>query len=814
MENDKHNYERKYTLREIAGWITNKDSDVQLPDLQRGLVWNPRQVELLWDSMLRGFTIGSFILSDTEDGHYFLMDGQQRYNAIATGYGDSGKNGVRLWLDIRPSRPKGSTRSFWIKSTTTAHPWGYNNDDECSTLSAKERSDALIGFYGEEGKKKNIYNDEINLGETWPIKAGLSLPLKFFLDAPLTDEDAFCKYIRSRCESPEDAKNLPCLNMLSERLNETDFETIKKDYYPAFRRLASYRVQCDVLPKEIIEQETANAADDSDHMTPLEILFTRLNTGGTRITPDDLNYSAIKAYWGEIKDKNDEIARRIMPPSKLVMLAFRLTLSGIDGKDLKGNLSIRQIRALAKDSDAKLRIDKLYDNNAKGNLKAILDLIDSPKWLNVYDKDRNDTADAMPAFIRTSIARNSPEVFLLLMWLAREELAGRRRIEPAEAKGLALLLHWMGKDRKKAAGEIFLRLQDRGGIDSVRKGIAECICEDWLLVPYTPKKIKEYVRLDENAGRDWEENRHSLPALAESFARISWWAGNEAQEMLLFAQRRFMNGHFKMYDPARSDMWERHNRPWDYDHIIPQNWIREKGKRRAEFTEYCTYWVSRIGNVSAIPFEYNRSKGDRDAYDLYKENEKDLLFDKRFLDVAKAPWAITQLKDASRDFADVVADRTLKIYEKCFDVMAPVIKETVLTEAQSRRREMMKSFSERLGGGSAVFAYGSRDYTILEDTDWARDWVSIGVVVKNKYYVCFSWGLRERSGLNEMEVGLRKLPGKDIEKDHSDMPELDESFTWSNEWWYAEKRPEGKDEDAIFKELKEILDRFSPPSAD
>ena len=71
---------KSFTLRQIASW-TAEDSEIQIPALQRGLVWKPRQVELLWDSILRGFPIGSFMLSDVvdekESGKYYLMDGQQ-----------------------------------------------------------------------------------------------------------------------------------------------------------------------------------------------------------------------------------------------------------------------------------------------------------------------------------------------------------------------------------------------------------------------------------------------------------------------------------------------------------------------------------------------------------------------------------------------------------------------------------------------------------------------------------------------------------------------------------------------------------------
>ena len=130
-----------YSLRQIASWTSN-NSDVLIPALQRGLVWKPRQVELLWDSILRGFPIGSFMLSDIVNnegaGKYYLMDGQQRYNAISIGFNTGPDARAVLWIDLIPPSSKSSTRTFWIKATTTPHPWGYKNDDDANRLNTAE----------------------------------------------------------------------------------------------------------------------------------------------------------------------------------------------------------------------------------------------------------------------------------------------------------------------------------------------------------------------------------------------------------------------------------------------------------------------------------------------------------------------------------------------------------------------------------------------------------------------------------------------------------------------------------------------------
>ena len=52
-----------YSLREIADWqLKGSSAGVTLPDLQRGFVWKPFQTENLWDSLLRRFPVGTFIL--------------------------------------------------------------------------------------------------------------------------------------------------------------------------------------------------------------------------------------------------------------------------------------------------------------------------------------------------------------------------------------------------------------------------------------------------------------------------------------------------------------------------------------------------------------------------------------------------------------------------------------------------------------------------------------------------------------------------------------------------------------------------------
>ena len=49
---------RLFSTNEIKDWLST-NSEVQLPAVQRGFVWRRSQIEGLWDSLFRGYPIGS-----------------------------------------------------------------------------------------------------------------------------------------------------------------------------------------------------------------------------------------------------------------------------------------------------------------------------------------------------------------------------------------------------------------------------------------------------------------------------------------------------------------------------------------------------------------------------------------------------------------------------------------------------------------------------------------------------------------------------------------------------------------------------------
>ena len=178
-----------FTLQEIADWqLHNHKSNVELPSIQRGFVWKPKQVEDLWDSILRGYPIGSFLFSRSGEKLY-LMDGQQRSTSIFLGHFDpynqlddtmawtiKGELPI-LWIDIKPDVKPNSSR-YLIRLTTRSHPWGYQASNNSDKLTVSDRRKALELFRNHQDNKGGytlFKNSTI-----FPYDANFPLPLYFY----------------------------------------------------------------------------------------------------------------------------------------------------------------------------------------------------------------------------------------------------------------------------------------------------------------------------------------------------------------------------------------------------------------------------------------------------------------------------------------------------------------------------------------------------------------------------------------------------------------------------------------------------------
>lgn len=801
----------EWTLKEISEWAKD-DSKVKIPAIQRGLVWKPHQVELLWDSILRQFPIGAFILSRKEK-MYDLIDGQQRWNAIALGYGASDENCI-LWFDLKPEniwKKSYTTRKYFIRATTKAHPWGYKANDDCATLNTAQKRAALQEF----GVNDNEYEGMISLAETYPIESGLPIPLYWMIAAGeehSEDKDGFVKYIMDKIEENKVSRMFKLKEVV-----EINGSLIAK-YHKAFSRLLCYKVPTICVDQEIIDKESEDKGGNGD-LSGIEILFNRIGTGGTRITQSELMYSAVKAYWPELTKENDRLAKRYMPPHTLISLAFQLVLSTTDN-GLERAPTVEKIRKLAGDECIRTAIYKLYLTDGNDSLMSrILSSVD--QWLTNYDK--------IPKVLRTTIARDSPEVYLLLMTFAKWKEEGQIDTKPEEEvlfRAMGYYIHWMVDDKFGVANSIY-KVVAESELSKWRNIIKQVLLVSCVKGTITPLLSPEAFR-----GLFTVEGDKYWRPYGNGRAVMPWWplwnTVVSNKEILLYAQRKYMCRKFPLYDPARQDLWEGQNRPWDFDHIIPQDWVHKKGKWKKwrEYTDYCEAWKNNNGNMAAIPFWVNRAKSNEANWDEYKDNTADLLADEQIPDFGTIfNEKLSCERDQAKRFAEKTFARMCRIYDEVYALLKPVdFRAGGVTFSEEggikKRIDRMTCICDRLkneGFAAGIYyLYGNTEYPQENIDDWTRTWMSCGCVTKNNYYAAFTMALRSDGSLGDIEIGLRRLPQKAEltgEVTNEQLRKLERHETYelldNSPWWHIYKEISvDTDKDEIINELK-ALENFA-----
>lgn len=682
-----------FSLKEIASWTTggtrgwNGKIRASIPALQRGLVWTPQQNELLWDSILRGFPIGAVVLTkwsaklkktaEELDGSitHHLLDGQQRCNAIALGFADpfveqetncGGAGESILWLDLKPKFEHNSTRNFLVRATTTAHPWGYRKDDEAKPLEAGAIRKA-IGVVGLDATDPEYRRPAAK--DLWPCKASATtpVPLSWLLQLPLEDERVFWSLLETRAG---EATKYPWAAEVHEFSADPEAAEIKSRIFKAIKRAQDAKLVALVASDELLEtseQERASSKDRDD-VSNIEQLFQRLNRQGTKLDGEELAYSMIKAYWPDLEPPINQISERRMPQTRMVSLGVRAALAGDSKQNFPGPPTVSALRAIAR---SELGKKDIIQNFITTDLSGACNIVDH--WLK-YDPFGNPTG-LLPVHM-TSIAMNSREIYLLLLHFAD-------RMKAVEApkgwnktmQALATLIHWFAPERAKVANRIFDCCRDEVNVANVRRALREATEAAELHTMQSPEAIELFLHLPEIHLKDW---KWSTPIHGDGKEegiqmRRKEWEGvlgfRKKPELLLYAQREFLARRFPEYDPARKDLWEDHNRPWDMDHLLAWKYLYKRG---GPYKGICDQWCYTVGNFRAWPFEDNRSdqaytaaakiKGDPQRLkDSFLNPEEEAGF--------SGAYQVKEDEESARLFVETCRRRLLRIYETWYETL-------------------------------------------------------------------------------------------------------------------------------------------------
>ncbi|MGC7559480.1 DUF262 domain-containing protein [Pasteurella sp. PK-2025] len=725
------------SLKDIASWepatevVREENSKhhfkVSLPALQRGSVWKAEQVEKLWDSIFKGYPIGSLLLTNRIEGqgdkrgryasnikpdnyivgqsentksenngdiYLHLIDGQQRVNAITLGFylpdlDNAEDTSSILWLDLEPKNPDtNTTKEYMFKLTTSAHKWGYRSDENASRLAYSDINKFQEIKEELEEKIKNNFH--------YPISAGLPIPVKFLFkyfdpkngfDFEKMQRDKWFEYIDLFYQAVNKKNADPNVKLIEKYKDKI------KNILPILKSFQDYSV-----PYWLFRNK--------QNIEDIELIFTRVNNQGTSLDQEELQYSIIKSYLPEIEQylRNlSDNAQLIMGEARMVSLAIRfLSITKTDDNesskiDNYARLNIEKIRKiLTSDEENDVILKKsICEFFKSGRLAKIIEFINKNFILD-YDNECDEKDKyRIPKYLRASIIWRSQDIYLFWMLIADKVFddvkINRRKddfLTSSEIKkyiGLSLYIHWFS-DKKDRVLKFLIKnaytfiKKEFSNIDSSEINNSDYI-NDMIKIPDVDNfkrilgwmlcRFNEFSKEVKKKSENRDEYRYLSQLLTQennneyySFLSKIWLL----QELLVFVQKEDENGIIRVddFDPTNKFLWEAHNRPWDYDHILPSAKL-DRRTYDGDYLYFCKIFQNSIGNQMALSFSENRSKSDSSDEDYLKEKSKNLeLFLNNYTSFcfSQKMWGN---EDKSRKFIEAVTKRMLEMYKFWFE---------------------------------------------------------------------------------------------------------------------------------------------------
>ncbi len=278
------------SLRELA-----ESKEIDIPDVQRGLVWNPTQIANLWKSIFAGYPIGALTLYEQGE-NWQLIDGQQRWHAIKLGLmaPDAGAM-TTLWVNAD---------NLELMVCTRRHPWGFRwNEDKLERLP--------------HGEMMKLWKKMMPQGNHSFVLPSMAEAFAYW------EKEGWVPLYRLLAQKRPDSVPGP----LWEK-TEGWRECVSADSLPLIR--FSLAAQDADTGKNRIHEQNANSLtletkDADTDKSRIHELFTCINKGGTEISAEDYTYSTLCSYMGsEFKGEINETAKDFLPPSRVARLYARL----------------------------------------------------------------------------------------------------------------------------------------------------------------------------------------------------------------------------------------------------------------------------------------------------------------------------------------------------------------------------------------------------------------------------------------------------------------------------------------------------------
>lgn len=579
---------------ELVDAMYSNQKRIQLPSFQRDAVWDEERVQLLWDSILKNFPIGSFLFSkvskneirkigvkttqvfrgeparrvrvEVDSTEFIIIDGQQRAISLALGFRKwQEDDSARLWIDLGTIAEKDQEEGVIpLFVCSILKPWGLKATDAM-------RRDALSKL----GEKK-IHIDGNLLGKTWPVRATLPVPFPELLYS--IRDGRLDNWYSLVPTAKRDGIPRNDLNKLLERV------------------------------KQVLEYKIPVFLVHDLNVDELGSVFQRLNRQGVQMNEEDLFFSSLKLAWPNAHNLvwniyRDKETGRFISPTKIVHLAVRITRvqENSDALRLDKREFKRFINTVDKEGTQYLhKLQSLLRSNVDEEVDLpgpLQEAMHIARQIILYNPSSSSGA-ADPGLPVTLMARLRWRVWhTLVAWILNHHIVDN--ISRMEMIRYALLDLFFTKSASSYLISDPFRKAYNANVPFPGSEIYMALKEKELIEPnlLSPKQFLFELTKDDQP---------------------RWDILQQERLLVMWCQRAYFQSWFPEFDPTLYQ--KEHDLPYDIDHIIPQVFMNMRGRKYnwpAKFWLYRGQMLHGAGNLRYWPKSLNRADGNRNLNDKF-----------------------------------------------------------------------------------------------------------------------------------------------------------------------------------------------------
>ncbi len=294
-----------------------EDSRLFLPALQRKFVWDKPQIELLFDSIMRNFPIGTFLFwnlkSEVANNYVFyefLREYNQREPYNKRKVGNFLKPEIVGVLD---GQQRLSSMYIGLQGTHTEKiPWMRKGNENAYRKTSLFLNILSIPYYISKEKTIEIYEDQNFefrfLTEEESEKTTKRIEKNNEVDDKIEEitENVYWFKVGEVLKWGQDPEFDEIINSFIDNCKEES----QKISIISKKRLIKKAIE--TLYKRITTEELINYFEiTKNDLEDILKIFVRVNSGGTKLNKTDLLFSTIVATWDDGRDRIEDLLKKI-----------------------------------------------------------------------------------------------------------------------------------------------------------------------------------------------------------------------------------------------------------------------------------------------------------------------------------------------------------------------------------------------------------------------------------------------------------------------------------------------------------------------